>query len=511
MNNSSRTTNSMRNMGAGVLLSLLGYVVTFVSRTVFVKLLGNDYLSIEGLLTNVVTVLSFTELGLGSASVYCLYKPIAEKNSSKINGLLKYFKKLYKYITLATFVLGFLLIPLLPYLVQMDELSFSNSYFTFVYILFVINTASSYVLIHKKLLLIADQRNYVANIIQQSIHISQIVLQIVFLLMTKNYIIFLLIQICCTLLSNIVTALYVNQKYHDLFSADIQEIGSDDKKDITTNIKSIFIYKLGSVFLNGTDNLIISGFLKTLLVGICSNYVLVISSINRILMESFNGVAASIGNHVSTADVNQQHRIFSQLDTLCSFLYTIVTICLACLLNPFINIWLGDYYILGVPTVLALVSTFYVTGVNQIPSLYRTSYGLFKNAKYFPIAAAVTNIIFSIILAKVMGLIGVFITTSIVKLLFYTAVDSWLIYSKEFKSSVLIYWKNYIYRFAICILGYILISNILKCFSGNGISGLIVIFVVCFLTSSLFVLLAYLPLNSFRLVFNRIRTSVIKR
>ena len=419
-------------MGTSLFLCLLGFAITFVSRTVFVRLLGNEYLSIAGLLTNVVTILSFTELGLGSASLYCLYKPIADENLSKIRGVLQYLGKLYRYITLATLGLGLLLIPVLPYLVHMEQLSFSKGYFTLVYLLFVLDTVVSYVFIHKKLLLIADQRSYIANTILQIVHITQIVIQIAVLVYTQNYILFLVIQIIATLTTNIVTSVYVNRRYADLFNTKLQVITNNEKKSIKQDIKSIFVYKVGSVFLNGTDNLIISAFANTLLVGLCSNYLLVINSINKVLMDCFNGISASIGNHVSTADPRQQIVAFYQLDSLCSFLFSIATICLACLLNPLIDVWLGQEYLLDTSVLLAIVAMFYITGVNQIPSLYRTSLGLFRSAKYFPLMAAIVNIILSITLVKTIGLIGVFLATCIVKLIFYTAVDSFLIYSKQF-------------------------------------------------------------------------------
>lgn len=516
MNNSSRTANTFKNMTISLILYAVSYIAVFIGRTFFIKILGNDYLSVSGLFTNVITLVSFTELGLGAASVFCLYQPIADKNYSKINLLLRFFGRLYEIVAGVTICLGLILIPFLPYLVDMDDISFSKTYLTIVYILFISNTAASYLWVQKKLFLTADQKNYIANLIQQVIHILQLVIQTVFLVITHNYIIYLILQIVCTLFTNIVTSYYVDSKYPEIRkNKTVGEITFQEKKDIAQNIASIFFYKIGAVILNGTDNIIISISIKTLFVGLCSNYVLIINAINSVIMQCFNGIGASIGNHTINASKDEQETVFRQLDIFCVFVFSFAAICLAVLLNPLIELWLGNEYVLPEITVLSLVVAFYVTGVNQIPSLYRTSLGLFKDARFYPLFAAIANIVLSIALAKIIGLSGVFWATSIVRFIFFTLVDSRLTYVKGFDKSPIKYYSVYVVRCVVLVISYSIIQYIIECIGVNGITGLFVKTIVCIGCSLIILLIAYGWTKDFRGLYQRVfgflRTKIRKK
>lgn len=514
MKESSRTANTFKNMAVSLILYGVSYIAVFISRTFFVKILGNDYLSVSGLFTNVITLVSFSELGLGSASVFCLYQPIADKNHAKINSLLNFFGKLYKCVAVLTIILGVMLIPFLPYLVDMGEMSFNHHYLIIVYLLFIVNTSVSYIFVQKKLFLTADQKNYIANTIQQTVHIAQLVIQTIFLVITHNYIGYLVIQIFCTITTNIIIAKYVDKKYREVFStSDIVPIDKNEKKDIAQNIGSIFFYKIGAVILNGTDNIIISTCLRTAFVGLCSNYLLVINAINSVVMQCFNGIGASIGNHTVNASKKEQEEVFCQLDIFCVFVFSFCSVCLATLLNTLIPIWLGEDYLLPQITVLSLVLAFYVTGVNQIPSLYRTSLGLFKSARFYPLLASISNVVLSIILAKVIGLSGVFWATSIVRFIFFTLVDSRLTYVKGFEMSPLRYYLKYVYRLIVLIVTYFLVEYVLNAFAIPLLSflGLVQNTCICAGLTLVCLIIAYGWSEEFRMLIKRFYSFIKSR
>lgn len=514
MKESSRTANTFKNMAISLILYGVSYIAVFISRTFFVKILGNDYLSVSGLFTNVITLVSFSELGLGSASVFCLYQPIADKNHGKIKSLLNFFGKLYKGVALLTIILGVILIPFLSYLVDMEDMSFDQHYLVIVYLLFIINTSVSYIFVQKKLFLTADQKNYIANTIQQTVHIAQLVIQTIFLVVTHNYIGYLMIQIFCTITTNMIIAKYVERKYRDVFStSDIVTIEKNEKKDIAQNVGSIFLYKIGAVILNGTDNIIISTCLKTSFVGLCSNYLLVINAINSVVMQCFNGIGASIGNHAVRASKKEQEQVFRQLDIFCVFVFSFCSVCLAALLNILIPIWLGQDFLLPQITVLSLVLAFYVTGVNQIPSLYRTSLGLFRSARFFPLLASISNIVLSIILAKIMGLSGVFWATSIVRFLFFALVDSRLTYVKGFEMSPIRYYLNYVYRLVVLFGTYFLVDHVLKSISIPSLSFLGLVLHTCICTGLTLVCLviAYSWNEEFKMLIKRFSSFIKSR
>ena len=506
MEKNNRTINTVKNIGANFGLYILTYIAVFISRTFFVKLLGNEYLSLNGLFSNLITIISFSELGLGTASIYCLYKPIAEKNYIQIHSYLKYFHKLYRVVIFISAIVALLLIPTIPYIIDINTLSISYGQIVLYYCLFCVNTISTYFFVESKLFLIADQKNYIANTLQQIIHIVQLVFQTIYLVYSKDFIGYLVIQIFSTFITNIVIHLYVKNKYCEIYKYKVVEIETKEKKKLTSNIRSIFCYKIGAVILNGTDNIIISSFVKTALVGICSNYLLVINAINSILMQCFNGIGASIGNHIITADKSEHEKVFRQLNLLCVIAYMFSSICLYVLLNPLINIWLGSEYLLDTNAMIVLILVFFITGVNQIPSLYRTSIGLFKKVRFLPILAAISNIILSILFAKEVGLWGIFAATIIVRLLFFTLVDPVMLYRYGFEISPTKYYILYIRDFVFLILGCVSVAYVCDFIEGISFKYFFAKIIVCIITSISLIVLLYNTTSEFKGLKSRLLT-----
>jgi len=509
MESSSRYHYVKKNIKFSLALYALTYIAVFISRTFFVKILGNDYLSLSGLFTNVITIISFSELGLGSASVYCLYKPIAQKNYPKLSAYLSLFKKMYNYVILITLLVGLGLIPSLKFIVNLESAAIPQSGIVSIYVLFVLNSVVSYFLVEYKLLLIADQKNYIASTIQQLFHVFQIVFQIVYLIATKNYLGFLIIQILCTLFTNIFTSIYVKKKYPWMRSRERESIEPSEKKDLYSNVFSIFFYKIGAVVLNGTDNIVISTFIKTTLVGICSNYVLLINAVNSVLMQCFNGIGASIGNHVVLASRPAKECVFRQLDLLCVLIFSFSTICIYSLINPFVCLWLGEEYLLDSYTVASLVGVFYITGVNQIPSLYRTSAGLFKKTRFFPILASVVNVLLSIAFAKIWGLYGVFLATIIARLLFFTMVDSYVVYKNEFKLPVRSYFLKYVRNLMFVIVGIFIAEFVKNNVMRYDIVGVIEKFIAVIVVTSVYLLIVHGFSSDFICLVKRLKKSKV--
>lgn len=506
----SRTQYAVKNIQITVFLYLLTYLTVFLSRTFFIKILGNDFLSISGLFTNVITVLSFTELGIGSASIYCLYKPIANNDYLKINAFLGFFKKLYNYVFLATLGIGLLFIPILPYIITIDSLLISYPEIVLFYSLYVINTSCSYLLLQNKLFLTANQQSYKANIIQHFAHIIQLILQTMYLFFTHDFIGYLIIQIICTIATNYITSYYVKTEYPKIFESKGNVILYNEKKELKTNILSIFYYKIGAVILNGTDIIIISSFLQTTLVGVCSNYTLLIGAANSFLMQCFNSIAASIGNHTVKESKQQQEIIFRQLDTLCVYVFSVVSVCLLININPLINMWIGEQYLLDNSSKVAMIGVFYFTGVNQIPSLYRTSLGLFKAAKFLPLFASFLNIVLSIFLANNLGLCGVFIATIIVRILFFTLVDSYLVYKRGFFLSPRNYYIKFLMGILFCLVTYYVIILMINQLSVTALNGLILNIVISFFLSLMILFLLYIFTSDFRKLIIHLKSFIMR-
>ena len=111
MNDKTRTDNVVRNMGVGTFFQILSLVLGFVSRTIFIHILGSEYLGLNSLFTNILTILSFAELGIGNAIIFSMYKPLATKDTKKLKKLIKFYKKTYTTIGLIILGIGLLIIP----------------------------------------------------------------------------------------------------------------------------------------------------------------------------------------------------------------------------------------------------------------------------------------------------------------------------------------------------------------------------------------------------------------
>lgn len=458
----SRTENSIKNVKTGLLVQIINKLMAFVVRTVFIKCLNTEYLGVNGLFSNILTILSFAELGIGTAIIYNMYKPIAEDDKEKIKSLMKLYQKSYNIIGIVVFLLGLTVIPFMGYMVKGVPNIKEN--IIFIYILFLINTSVSYFFTYKKSIIIAHQNQSIINNIDTLLYIFKAIIEIAILIITKNFIAYLLISIIFTILENIIIAIKADKMFPYLKEKNIEKLDKKEKKGIFENVKSLVVYQFGTVVMNGTDNILVSTLINVNTVGLCSNYTMVINSVKSVIHTALNGVTASIGNLNATGSSEQKEKIFYQLTFIDYIIYSFCAISFIVLLNPFVKIWLGSKYVLALSVSIALATSFYIDGMRQPGFAYRTTLGLFNKSKMTPYIGTITNIIMSIILCKIMGVTGIFVATCIAQLASYSWIDPYLIHKYEFKKSVSKYFKKYILytvTFIIEMLLCLVISNLI--------------------------------------------------
>ncbi len=486
----SRLKNSARNSFWGASSNILITILNFAVRTIFVKTLSNEYLGINGLFTNILYVLNFAELGIGSAIIYNLYKPVAENDKERIKTLVHLYKKVYFIIGAVVLVLGLLVIPFMKYIIK--EPPKINESLNFIYILYLTETVSAYIFGYKKSVLLVYQKNYINLITSLIFSIIKSIIQIFILLFTHNYILYLLVYILSTVLSDIYVSLYVNKKYSFLKDKNIVKATKKEVKEIFRNVKSLFVYKLGNTILNGTDNIILSMLVGISAVGLYSNYSLIITAVSGVLWNILSGLTGSIGNLNVYKDKKHQENIFQEVLFMSCMLYGFGMICVALLINPFITIWIGENYLISEITVIFLVVVCYLRGIVYPSTTYRDTLGLFKEGKLIPFISSIINIALSIILGILMGMKGIFLATiiSIVTTTFWYMPK--IIYNKIFELSVCVYFKK-VLRFTIpFIISYILCSNIFRLFTVNSFIMLIAkAIIVLVITSLLFIIIEY--------------------
>ncbi len=432
MNKNSRTENSLINLVVTLGCQFLTLILNFVVRTYFINILGTGSLGINGLFSNILTVLSLAELGIGSAIGFSLYKPVADGDEDRISALMHFYKQAYRIIALSVAAIGAVLIPFLKYLIKSDIPL--NQVIIF-YILYLSNTVLSYPLSYKATMLYVDQRSYITRIIATVFSVVQNAAQLTVLFLTKSYAAYIIVMICCTVLNNVIVAIIVDRQY-PFIRKNRSRLKKEEQKSIFDNIKAMFYYKIGGVLVNNTDNILISKIINTATVGLYSNYTLVINS-GMIYIDLIIGSATgSIGNFNVNASKQDSQKLFEALSLFDNLLYSFSVIGIYTLINDFITIWLSTpKYLLDEATLIAIVLNTLVRGLSSSTATFRSTTGLFKETKYIFMFTAVLNIILSIVLGIKLGLCGIIFATSISKLLTNFWYEPYMLYKKCFEMS----------------------------------------------------------------------------
>ena len=431
MKQRSRTENSIINSAMSIVTQVLTVVLNFAVKTVFIKMLSDEYLGVNGLFTNIITMLSLADLGIGIAIPYSLYKPLAKKDEHKINVLMNFYKKVYTIIGIAVLLIGLSLTPFLGLIIK--DIPKNVPHLSLIYILFVIHSASSYFFVYKKFLIDSDQKGYITSRIIFTFSTLLSIIQIILLVTTKNYILFLLSSIILVIIQNIYISSKANKLYPFIKNKTDEKLEKEDMEGIKKNVSSLFIYKVGTVIMNGTDNIIISKFIGLIIVGFYSNYVLIINSITTVLNQIFNAITSSIGNLVVTTNKKRSKEVYDNLNFANFWLYALFGVCIIVLINPFINIWIGKKYVMGFSIVFLLVLNFYVLGMQSVTNSFRNAYGLFWIAKYRPIIMVIINIVISVVLVQLIGIEGVLIGTLISRLVTTAWLDPYIVHKYGFE------------------------------------------------------------------------------
>lgn len=489
----SRKKNVVLNVIFGYLAQIGMIVISFIGRRIFLKYLSIEYLGISGLLSNILTILSLPELGLDTAVVYFLYKPVAENNKNLLSALLKYFKKIYTFLSLAIFLIGIALIPFLQYMIKSDLQSLEIIIY---YLLFLINTLTSYFVAPKVALLSAYQEQRVqktaallSNIMLQFLHIAVLAIW-------KNYYIYLIATIIGTVINNVVLS-KLCKKLHPIES--VESNITFDRKPIISTITSTFTYKLGAILINSTDNILISTIVSTAAVGLYSNYLTVISAFQAFLSIITTSLISSIGNLGAIGEKRKQYEYFNFFVLFYHFIAAVGAIGFYLLLNDFIVIWLGTEYLFDKYVLLAIVINFYLTNAVNPIWMFREANGLFKEVKYLILLTAFFNILFSITLGKFFGIFGILLATALSRIMTTVWYEPQILFSIVFEAETTLYWKNQRKYFMLSIVAFLFSWLVTSHMPSSLLFFVLKVILIVITTSSVF-FVANLKTNEFNML-----------
>ena len=398
-----RTRYSIINMLFNIGGQFLTMLLSFINRMVFIRCLSAEYLGVNGLFTDVLSILNFAELGIGTAMVFSMYEPAARDDEQKLARLMNLYKWMYRAVAVSVLLFGLVLLPFLPYLIKGGE---GIEHITLIYMIYVLGSASSYLLSYKNSIYQAYQKGYICAGWSMACECIKTVSQITVLLLTRNFILYLAVQQAIQFLPNIMVSRMVDKEFPYL--KECHELPErEERNGILKNIGAMSMHKLSTIIVRNTDSLLMSSFIGLATVGLYSNYRLVINALNNLMGKFAVAFSGSIGNFAVMENSDRLYKIYKEMDFMFFVMSAYLTGGLMMLFNPFITLLFGGKYCFSMTTVMVIVAEFYITRMRQTNLLFREVMGLFWNDRYKAVAESAINLVVSLVLVQRYGVTGI--------------------------------------------------------------------------------------------------------
>ncbi len=505
----SRTTNALKNIKYSWIGQILLLVANFASRRVFVQVLGEEYLGLSGLFSDVLILLSLAELGFGNAIIFSLFKPLAQKDVRQINALMRLYRKVYNLIGIIILGVGTCLTPLLPYIInEMPDIHNIH----IMYLLYVCNSGFSYFFSYKRSLFVADQKRYVYAKVHYIVMLAMIGLQVAVLYFTQSFILYLVLQLLASIVENIILSYMANRAYPFLKESSKQDtLDLETKKVISKNIVALFFNKIGAVAIHGTSSIITSRFVSIAMVGFRANYTMIINGVDVFIGAISESITSGFGNlNAMAKNDKEKRRVFYEIQFIFAWIYIFCTTCLIVLVQPFIDLWVGKEFALPLSTVWLLVLDFYIRGMRRPLTMSRDGMGIYWQDRYRPLIETILCIITAIILARRFGLNGVIGGSLISFFLANFFVEPYYIFKHGLKGKLSEYfWRYFKYIISATIIAsvtYMLCSLL----PATGIMALLIKLLICLVIPNLIILLLFFKSEEFSVIRNLINRLLLK-
>lgn len=448
-----RTQNAARNIFYGFILKIYQLIVPFLIRTIMIYYLGIQYLGLDGLFTSVLQVLNLAELGVGSAMVYSMYKPMIADDREKIRSLMHLYRAYYRIIGTVILTVGLIITPFISHLIHGSIPSDMN-----VYILYLLNlfaTVLSYWLFaYKSSILNAYQRNDVISKVSLITNTVRYAFQIWMIIGFKSYYGYLVVALGSQILTNVITAFITSKMYPDLTVGVPLE--KDEVKIINKRIKDLITAKLGGVVLAPSDTLVISYFLGLTILAQYQNYFYIVTAIASVFGVVFASVTAGIGHSLIVEAKEKNIQDLSKFTFIICWISGVGSACMLTMYQQFIELWVGKQNLLDYGVVICLAVYFFVTELNQLLNTYKDAGGVWSKDRFRPLVVSIINIILNILIVQFWGVYGALLST-VFSMIFVGM--PWLLYNLFTTVFERKFFKRYFYK-----LIYYVIVTVIGCF-----------------------------------------------
>lgn len=513
--NNSRVKNSIYNFVTSIGAQFVTVVMSFVCRTVFIQKLGESYLGISGLFENVLSMLSLAELGIGTAILYRLYEPLAQKNVSRIQAWMHFYKTAYRVIAIIVACVGLCLIPFLPVLIndyeKLGELGINA---VFVFCLFLFKSVSSYLFFsYRSAIVRADQKQYILTIVSYVIIILTNVLRILSLILFKDFIVYIVIAVVMVLVENIVFAIISQKLYPYISQKPKEKVTKSEVKETIKDCFALFLYRLNAIVLKSTDNIVLSVFIGLNAIAVYSNYLIFYTTINSLITNVFGSIVHSIGNLHTTKNTSHEYLVFKATVFAAIILGSTAGVGIFVVSDELIRVWIGEKWVIAQPFAMLMGIELFTVSLCTALSKFRNALGLFQHAKYRPIFSAIVNVVVSVALVNFWGISGVILGTITAYWTTFLVFDPVVLHKHGFKGEYPVS-KFYFMVFANLALAF-LIGFALKIVCayisvGTGWIPVIIHTVICGITTPLLLCVVNWKRDETQYLFSLVKKKLLR-
>lgn len=505
-----KTKATLKNSFAGIVYYIVTVITGILLRRAVINYLGIEYQGIDGLFTSVITMLSISELGIGTAIISSLYEPLAKGDLTAVQGLMRFYKKCYRWIACIVLALGLLLIPFLPFVVKDYRLPLS---LVSVYLWFLADSVLSYFLSYRRSILVADQRNYVVFIADTVYVLTTKLLQGFLIIRTRNYYLLLAAGVFMHVLENTVLYIYTGKQYPYLRNTDAGELRRELLEDVTRKVKGAVFHKIGGFVVNSTDSILISGYLGLVYSGIYSNYFIIIRAIQNLCSRTISAATASIGHMLTEGNQKNSREVFGELQLINLTLTCISVTGVYAVCSDVVAYLFGSEFTVNRFTMFWISLNLAVQSMREVYKAYKEAAGILYEDRFIPLIESAVNIIASILFLQKFGLAGIFMGTVACELVLYLYTYPVFIYKGLLGGSYRSYLKEMFWRLGVILVtmfaGEMFCSRIL---AEVTLRNIMIKAVLCAVTASAGVFLLYAIWRQERKeLFGKIRRLYNKR
>ena len=455
----SRTSNSLKNIASSLGLKILMLGLQFATRTIFIHSLGTIYNGVNSLITSILSFLNMTELGIGAAIVFAMYKPVADQDEEKTLQYLDYYRKIYHILGIAVAVIGALLAPFLPLLMRdaLDAIQLHEIYV--VYFLYLFSSVSSFfVYAYRGGLITANQHDYRLSPINYTASVLIVLSQGISLLVFDGifaFYVYIALPIFICAIRSIMNGIFAAKWYPYIKRKPDGKLSKDEIKDLYKNVFGLAISKICAIINNSVDSIIISAIIGVAVLGKYYNYQTLILMVTSFVGILFSSLTPSVGNLNAEASVEHKKKIFDTIHFISFWIYGFCAVCYLLVVQPFVVIWIGEENLLNdLLLIVAICLNFLTLGLCSAVSIFREGCGLFYQGRYRPIFTVIFNVGFSILLGYFWGITGIIVATILSRLLTIWWYDAYIVYKYQFSKKPYKYLVDYIFKVVfVCVIG----------------------------------------------------------